>query len=39
VFDNWELAVLPALMITLFVIAANFAGDSLRDMFGMDDRR
>jgi peptide/nickel transport system permease protein len=39
VFDNWQLAVLPALMITLFVVAANFAGDSLRDLFGAEDRR
>jgi peptide/nickel transport system permease protein len=39
VFDTWELAVLPALMITLFVVAANFAGDSLRDLFDTEDRR
>jgi peptide/nickel transport system permease protein len=39
VFDNWQLAVLPGLMITLFVVAANFVGDSLRDVFDTDDRR
>lgn len=39
VFDNWELAVLPGLLITMFVVAANFVGDSLRDAFGMEGRR
>ncbi len=39
VFDNWQLAVFPAVTITLFVIAANFAGDSLRDRFETEDRR
>jgi ABC-type dipeptide/oligopeptide/nickel transport system permease subunit len=39
VFDTWELAVFPAVMITLFVVAANFAGDALRDMFETEDRR
>jgi ABC-type dipeptide/oligopeptide/nickel transport system permease subunit len=39
VFDNWQLAVFPAVMITLFVVAANFAGDSLRDRFETEDRR
>jgi ABC-type dipeptide/oligopeptide/nickel transport system permease subunit len=39
VFDTWQLAVFPAVMITLFVVAANFAGDSLRDRFDTEDRR
>jgi ABC-type dipeptide/oligopeptide/nickel transport system permease subunit len=39
VFGNWQLAVFPAVMITLFVVAANFAGDSLRDLFEAEDRR
>jgi ABC-type dipeptide/oligopeptide/nickel transport system permease subunit len=39
VFDTWELAVFPAVMITLFVVAANFAGDALRDIFETEDRR
>jgi peptide/nickel transport system permease protein len=39
VFDNWELAVLPGLLITVFVVAANFVGDSLRDAFGAEGRR
>ena len=38
VFDNWPLAVFPAVMITLLVVAANFAGDSLRDLFETEDR-
>jgi ABC-type dipeptide/oligopeptide/nickel transport system permease subunit len=39
VFDTWQLALFPALMITLFVVAANFAGDALRDVFDTEDRR
>lgn len=35
-FSAWDLAIIPGLLITVFVTACNFAGDELRDLIDPD---
>jgi peptide/nickel transport system permease protein len=32
-FDAWWIPVLPAVVIAVLVLVANFAGDAVRDLF------